>query len=251
MMGDAAPLLAPGAVERGLERVSPGRREKILRLRRREDRARSLGAGLLLRQALADAGLAPDSLTWTTGAHGKPELWEIRREFQFNLSHSGRWVLCLAEFSPQGAARPLGCDVEQMGEADLRLAERFFSPEENRGLRALPQEERRDRFYRLWTLKESFLKATGAGLTGGLDSFTVGVGEREITLTDREGRPLPYRLGEARAGPGYKAAWCVALGAEDPQWQRWTLREDGAFPEEEQPGGVLPGMDFKKGGNEG
>ncbi len=51
----------------------------------------------------------------------------------------------------------------------LKLAKRFFSPPEQVLLQSLPESERTRTFYQLWTAKEAFLKATGQGISGGLD----------------------------------------------------------------------------------
>ena len=81
-----------------------------------------------------------------------------------SISHSGDFVACAV------------CDVGDIG-VDLEfwnrsrdveaIARRFFSPEESEWLATQPA----DHFYRLWVLKEAWLKATGVGLSGGLDKL--------------------------------------------------------------------------------
>jgi 4'-phosphopantetheinyl transferase len=51
----------------------------------------------------------------------------------------------------------------------LHIAPRYFTAVEAAALEALPVDQQAARFYALWTLKESWLKATGEGLAGGLD----------------------------------------------------------------------------------
>ena len=62
------------------------------------------------------------------------------------------------------------------------MAERFFAPEEYDLIMSAPESERSDAFTRLWALKESFLKATGLGLTLPLSAFTVRVGEDGVSV---------------------------------------------------------------------
>ena len=91
---------------------------------------------------------------------GKPRL---RRHpgIHFNLSHSGRWVACAVHRGP------VGLDVEEVRDRNPLPAERVLAPAELRRFAQLRPPAARAFFYRLWTLKESLLKAMGSGL--GLD----------------------------------------------------------------------------------
>ncbi|GAB3092185.1 hypothetical protein GCM10027217_02810 [Pseudomaricurvus hydrocarbonicus] len=79
-----------------------------------------------------------------------------------NLSHSGDWVACLA-----GVNTRVGVDVEMPRRPRncLELASEFFAEGEFQQLQALPAEQRASAFYRLWTLKESHLKARRSGIS--------------------------------------------------------------------------------------
>ena len=73
---------------------------------------------------------------------------------------------------------PVGIDVERVRPADLALAKRFFAAEEYAALRAVSDERdmggRLDReFIRLWTRKESYIKAVGEGMHLPLADFSV------------------------------------------------------------------------------
>lgn len=145
-----------------LASVDERRREKVLRMRRAEDRRLSLCAGLLLREALRLCG-APEGLRIAEGEHGKPYFPDAP-QWHFNLSHSGRYALCAV-----GDIK-VGCDIEQIGTGGLALARRFFAPEETARLEA---DADPTAFTRLWTLKESYIKAIGAGLSCPLNSFSI------------------------------------------------------------------------------
>jgi 4'-phosphopantetheinyl transferase len=86
----------------------------------------------------------------------------------FNLSHTDD-MLVLA-FVASGEP---GVDIESLGrQVDPEpLAKRFFSAAEFRALQALPRTRQRDRFLRLWTLKEACVKANGQGLARALRDF--------------------------------------------------------------------------------
>ena len=142
------------------------RKEKIDALRFPEDKRRSLCAWLLLTRALGEYGISPDEIQIVYGEHGKPFL-SGKQPLFFNLSHSGQRVLCAVSH------QEVGCDVEQARPVNLKLAKRFFSPYEYETLSSLPQEERQAAFLRLWTCKESFVKAVGTGLSLPLQDFSI------------------------------------------------------------------------------
>ena len=144
-----------------LETVPRERQEKVRAFRNTGAARLSLAAGLLLNLALRYCGLQAGEIR--TGEYGKP-CFPALPGFHFSLSHSGSMALCAV------SDRALGCDIEQIRGDRLRLAARFFHPQEYAWLLALPEEERQEGFFRLWTSKESFIKAIGRGLSLPLDS---------------------------------------------------------------------------------
>lgn len=111
------------------------------------------------------------------GPKGKPYL--PGGELDFNLSHS--FDRALIGFS----LKPLGIDIERLRpiKEALKLAARFFSPDEASAVRALPPERLYEGFFEIWTMKEAYVKATGEGLSRPLSSFTVSLGAGELALT--------------------------------------------------------------------
>ena len=104
----------------------------------------------------------------------------------------------------------IGCDVERVTDIDLEIARRYFCPEEYAALlrcggRALQS----DLFFRYWTLKESFMKATGLGFELPPDRFCVILDGPEIAVRQRvDGRE--YHFKEFELHDGYKYALCSA-----------------------------------------
>lgn len=142
------------------------RREKIERLRFDKDKRLSLGAGLLLRKVMEDAGIDPLTVP-AYGENGKPYLKE-HPCFHYNLSHSEEGVLCIA------SGEEAGCDTEYAGAKRENIAERIFYPEElSLWEREKDEKKKTALFFRLWTLKESYLKCTGEGFSAGPRSFGV------------------------------------------------------------------------------
>lgn len=137
-------------------------REREQRLRRSADRRRNLAARALVRTLLSrHAPVAPEAWRFGTEAHGRPHVVAPQpAPIEFNIAHSADLVVLGI-----AAGRALGVDVEHAGRhSDTVALERYFAPSEHAALRVLSAKERRRRFFELWTLKESYLKARGVGL---------------------------------------------------------------------------------------
>lgn len=126
--------------------------------------------------------IQPEEIIISNNAYGKPYLTN-KRIFNFNISHSGKWVVCAV------GKRPVGVDIELIGRVNLKtaekIAERFFSGEECEELFIRENKDRLAYFCEIWTLKESFLKALGKGLTIPLNSFTITKRDSGIELKSR------------------------------------------------------------------
>jgi 4'-phosphopantetheinyl transferase len=111
-------------------------------------------------------GIPDQEISLVFGEKGKPHIGNLSN-VHFNISHSGHYVVCAV------SSTEIGIDVERVRKVNLRIAERFFSEAEIRDLMVLGEEERMQYFITLWTIKESYLKAIGRGLTQHLNSFTI------------------------------------------------------------------------------
>lgn len=120
----------------------------------------------LLRCALSRyANVSVQDLLFARSEHGKPFLSDSDSSIYFNLSHCDD--LAVLAVSARGE---LGVDIEIAGERDyLKIAKRYFHVDEIQALSACSETERKNLFYKLWTLKEAFFKATGGGISSGLD----------------------------------------------------------------------------------
>ncbi len=178
--------------------VSPDRQRKIDAFLFEKDKRLSLAAELILQKGLSDAGISRYTLEY--GAFGKPY---IRGEnVHFNLSHSGNMVMCAI------SDQEVGCDVEKVTDVELEIAKRFFFSTEYDAIAAAKSAlARRELFFRYWTLKESFMKATGLGMRLALDAFRVDIDENGISLWQTFSRET-YYLKEYQLDNGYKFASC-------------------------------------------
>ncbi len=132
--------------------------------RQRQDKRRPL-ANVLARYL----GVAPHELGIIEDeTSGKPRLAEVA-QLRFNWSHTDNVALLAV-----ANAVEVGVDLERSDRAldAMALAKRFFSAAEHAWLESLPQGKRGAGFLRLWTGKEAVLKATGTGISAGLDRVT-------------------------------------------------------------------------------
>ena len=119
--------------------------------------------------------ISPRDWRFDTGSHGKPRIVrdQAAAGLAFNLSHA-TGMIALAVTRSQTLVAPdlLGVDVEVVARrTSLDIARRFFAPDEVRALACLPPSARHARFFMLWTLKESYIKARGLGLAIPLGDF--------------------------------------------------------------------------------
>ncbi|NEP09962.1 MAG: 4'-phosphopantetheinyl transferase superfamily protein [Symploca sp. SIO2C1] len=167
--------------------------------------------------------LQPGQLKFSYSSRGKPALANIGRggTLDFNLSHSRGMALYAVTRN-----RQIGIDLEYIRSiSDVeQLAKRFFSPRESAVISSVSPEQKQEEFFKGWTAKEAYLKATGDGLAG--------LEEVEISLTPGEPAALLSIQGDTQLAshwclyplspaPGYQAAMMVE--GHDWHLKCWTL----------------------------
>ncbi|MCC4788699.1 4'-phosphopantetheinyl transferase superfamily protein [Vibrio splendidus] len=120
--------------------------------------------------------LSPEAWRFEYGEKGKPSLIEkqqIETGLNFNISHSKEHLL-IAVCQREGKPVQLGVDIEHARSSTNidSIMKHYFSDKELADLLELSKEEQRERFFDLWALKESYIKATGKGLATSLRSFS-------------------------------------------------------------------------------
>ncbi len=97
--------------------------------------------------------------------YGKPVVKDYN-DIHFNITHSGDYIICAV------SDYPIGIDLEKIEEIEvLDLAKSYFTKEEYQQL--LKEINPINKFFELWTIKESYLKFKGVGLKGKLNSFSI------------------------------------------------------------------------------
>ena len=145
---------------------------KALRFYFAADRKRHVISRALLRAILPTyLGIPHQALSFQTDRFGRPSLDNPEaqaRGLDFNLSHTAGLVSLAVSSNTV-----VGVDVENASRQQpaMELASRFFSPDEVASLQTFAGDALNLEFYRHWTLKESYLKAYGVGLSLPLDQF--------------------------------------------------------------------------------
>jgi len=138
------------------ETTFPNRYLKYKKCINMDEKLRILGAGALLYGVL---GVSESDISF--GPNGKPYIPNSNK--YFNLSHSGNYsVLAVSD-------KDVGVDIEKIDEKHLKVADKIFDKEEISWM----NEDPLYRFHHLWTLKESYLKLIGKGLTVSPSSFSM------------------------------------------------------------------------------
>jgi len=179
--------------------LSAREQEKAARFRRDADRDSSIAARGALRILLSGyTGIPVAEVEFHYSGNGKPHLVFDGEEVDFNVSHSGDWVVLAF-----GRDRNIGVDVEKIKwEMDvLAIASRYFSSDEVALIESA--EDKHTMFFQLWARKEAYVKAHGAGLFQVLSSFTVPIVGNELPETGKKDGWIFHRL---EAGSKYAAA---------------------------------------------
>ena len=204
------PLYDTAVFEHSLYLVPPFRRAEALRYRHVRDRCLSLAAALLLTLAARHDGLAVDALHFTKSVYGKPLCVE-RPDWHFNLSRSGSLAVC---FSGPCA---LGVDVQVLKDMPHCSFDAWLHASEKAWLtqwgHVYPEI-----LARLWTRKEAFLKAVGAGFS--IDPAAVSVLHGQAPLW--QGQSYHF---EEYSLSGHALAVCLPRGRAFPPLQHMDMRD--------------------------
>jgi len=206
-------------------------RERAERFRFERDRTRFVAGRAGMRCILGSyLETEPARVIFGYGEKGKPMVSTAGGEphaLMFNLSHcEDLAVLAVTRTAP------VGVDVERIRtipDAD-QLVSRFFSPTEATRFHALPENQRPEAFFNLWTRKEAWLKATGAGIGSGLDqvevSFLPGQPARLLSLGPAKDQAGSWSLHELTPAEGFTGAVAIAAAQPKIQCHQWAWPEE-------------------------
>lgn len=204
------PLQRPPEAVGHLQRyLAPEELARAERFRFSRDRRRYVVARAVLRTLLGRAlSLKAADVCLHYNEEGKPFLAASHESnLQFNVAHSHELALVALTRGPA-----LGVDLEYRRKLEnaQRIAQRFFSAQEVAALSAFPVSQQHAFFFRIWTRKEAFIKATGKGLSQPLGAFSVmDAGGRPLQHVQLEGVTTSWRIWDLSPGADYTAALVV------------------------------------------
>ena len=117
-----------------------------------------------------ESNISPSDWSFINNKHGRPYIENDMSsgELFFNISHTDDIILIAIS-----RIEKLGVDIENVSKKRniSQIAKNYFSSKEIEAFEELPIEEKNDRFFALWTLKEAYVKACGKGLAIPLNAF--------------------------------------------------------------------------------
>ncbi|MEO4052748.1 4'-phosphopantetheinyl transferase superfamily protein [Solibacillus sp. CAU 1738] len=190
--------------------ISSERKEKVSKFHFDEDKKRSILAEVLLRHSLKkNFGITHDQIQFTNNQYGKPNLKNFD-QIHFNLAHSGDWVVCVVSDAP------IGIDVEQITTIDMGIAKAYFTSREYKDILSQPKDKQIQYFYKLWTLKESYVKAEGKGLSIPLNSFSFCIQSQAIQMFESNQLSKKYSFQVFNLDDFHIVALCSKKFSEEP-----------------------------------
>jgi 4'-phosphopantetheinyl transferase len=181
--------------------AQPATLQKIDSYKSAINRQRKLFGEMLAYKGLQQCfNLKAEDIIFEYGSKGKPALKNGKDKF-FNITHSGDWVVCGVSDTE------IGVDIELLKKARMNVADRFFTTTEVSKLNSLTDKDQDDYFYLLWTVKESYLKYLGTGLTKPLNSFDV-ICEDGIISVNESDFSLQLKFSEVEIDDNHKTIVC-------------------------------------------
>ncbi|CAD5121997.1 DgyrCDS10450 [Dimorphilus gyrociliatus] len=156
---------------RALRCIQSEERERIAKFHYQVDAISSMAGRLLMRKIIRDHfGVSNSEIKLSRTEKGKPVLdMPKNNRFSFNVSHHGDYVIAAAQ-----VGSPIGVDImtidspsaERTVKGYINLMSKQFSKDELDALNSYEGDSQKmEHFYRLWCLKESYVKAVGVGIT--------------------------------------------------------------------------------------
>ncbi|GFZ33236.1 4'-phosphopantetheinyl transferase [Clostridium zeae] len=179
------------------------KKNKIERFVNKKDKIRAIIGETLIRMiVIENLKLSNKYISFDKNQYGKPYLKDYPN-INFNISHSGDYVLCAVDDSP------IGVDVEEVKDIKYEeIAKSFFTTKESEYIISQDLKIQLDKFYEIWTLKESYIKCCGQGLSIPLKSFYLDLDQRENIKVVSNDKYTEHTFKVFNIELGYKVAVC-------------------------------------------
>ena len=181
--------------------IDSEKRHRIERFINKKDKIRaSIGEILIRSIIIRELNIENEYIKFGKNQYGKPYL-QGYPDFNFNISHSEDFVVCAVD------SKPVGIDIEAVKRIEYKdIAKNFFTEREFNYIVKQKSDIQLNKFYEIWTLKESYMKCTGKGFSILLKSFSVYMDEYEDirVIDDNQNENYIFKIFDM--GFGYKMA---------------------------------------------
>lgn len=199
--------------------LSEDRVIKLRELKYSKDKKRCILSEILLKYMLyLYCGISLNQIQYKYNMYGKPFL-KYYSDIYFSISHSGDWIMCAI------CDRPIGIDVEGGVSEVMEIAKRFYTSEEYEYIEHQLQVNQYDSFYKIWTLKESYVKCVGKGLSIPLNSFSFVCSHDEIKMYKKGMLNDNYLFKTKKIDNKYHTSVCVEKGKSTTDIQVVSVNE--------------------------
>lgn len=183
--------------------ISSKKKRKIEKFVNKNDKIRTLIGEMLIRSIIVqELGIRNKHIIFEENHYGKPYLkgYPI---INFNISHSGYFVVCAID------EQPIGVDIEEVKPIEYEdIAKKIFTIHEFMYITKQNSDLQLSKFYEIWTLKESYIKCCGQGLSTSLKSFSIDIDQNETINVIINNEHNEYACKKLEIESGYKMAVC-------------------------------------------
>ncbi|MBU3112549.1 4'-phosphopantetheinyl transferase family protein [Clostridium lacusfryxellense] len=183
--------------------ISPDKKLKINRYINKQDKIRTLIGEILIRSIIVEKlKIKNKNIVFGTNKYGKPYLKDYPL-MNFNISHSSEFVVCVID------DKSIGIDIEKVKHIKYDdIAKNFFSLSEFEYIIGQTLDFQLSKFYEIWTLKESYIKCCGQGLSIPLQSFSINMNQSEKIKVVHNNKHNEHIFKIFDIQLGYKMAVC-------------------------------------------
>jgi 4'-phosphopantetheinyl transferase len=161
-----------------------------------------LGEILVRHSIICNSSLRYSDIRLIKNIYGKASLQGISG-IHFNISHSGEWLICGL------SNKEIGIDIELMKHMDFKnIMKIFFSTQEQQYV--LGSKNIKKTFFEIFTLKESYIKLLGIGLSKKLSAFSILKQENKYIINDSEQITSEFSLTNFSFNSKYQMSICMS-----------------------------------------
>ncbi len=192
------------------KKISTQRFNKISRYKDKTKKLLGIISYLMLVHCLNTEGKIVNGLIFSHNKQGKPYLKDYPGIF-FNFSHCKFGVVCAI------SKQEIGVDIQNISQYNPKVLSQVLNLREQEMVEnsSCPEET----FFMLWTLKESYLKAIGTGLTKSMKTITFNIRGNKITSSKPNWSFMSFREKD------YVVSVCSKEKINDLQYIRVSTEE--------------------------